>query len=139
MLFGGCRASYGPGMSKVALFRMIVDIEVTHVEGVKGLVAEASAISRSEPGTLMYDWYLDEDSGRARLHEAYDSFESLDAHTSGPVFTELGPRLFEVAQFVHIDFSGDMPLERQHDDEPLAPLTVWGSRIASVDDQSSKS
>ena len=67
-----------------------------------------------------------------------ESFESLDAHTSGRVFTELGPRLFEVARFVHIDSYGEMPLERQHDDEPLAPLTVWGVRITSLDDQSSK-
>jgi quinol monooxygenase YgiN len=122
-------------MSNTALFRMIVEFEVTDVEGFKELVAEASAISRSEPGTLVYDWYLDADAGRARLHEAYDSFESLDAHTSGRVFTELGPRFVDVARFVHIDFYGEIPPERQHD-EPLAPRTVWGARFASADDQS---
>ena len=123
-------AAYVLAMGERIEIRMIVEIDVKDVERFRALVEAASAITRNEPGTLIYDWYLDEETKRARLHEAYDSFESLDAHVAGPVFTELGPEFFEVAEFVDIDFYGEMPVERQHD-EPLAPLTIWGAPFSS--------
>ena len=110
---------------------MIVDIEVIDAEGFRAIAQEASEVCRGEPGTLLYEWYIDEDAGRARLHEAYESCEALDGHAEGRVFTELAPRFFEVARFVHIDFYGDMPSERARQ-EPLAPRTIWGSTIAAA-------
>lgn len=112
------------------LFRMIVDFEVFDVDGFRALAELASEYCRAESGTLVYEWYLDEETGRARLHEAYESFEALDAHVQGRVFTELGPRFFEVARFEHIDFYGDMPAERAQS-APLAPRTIWGRSVAS--------
>ena len=113
------------------LFRMIVDMEVIDADGFRALARQASEFCRAEPGTLVYEWYIDEEAGRARLHEAYESFEALDAHFEGRVFTELAPRFFEVGRFVHIDFYGDMPAERAQA-EPLAPRTIWGQSFASV-------
>ena len=115
-------------MSK-PLFRMIVDIEVSDFDAFRDLAELASEYCRAEPGTLVDEWYLDEATGKARLHEAYESFEALDAHVQGRVFTELGSRFFEVARFEHIDFYGDMPPERAQS-EPLAPRTIWGRSFA---------
>ena len=50
------------------------------------------AVSRDEPGTVVYDWYVDEAGGVGTLYEAYSSAEALRAHGSGAVFTELAPR-----------------------------------------------
>ncbi len=112
------------------LFRMIVEIEVIDVDQFRVIAEEASQICREEPGTLIYEWFIDEGGHTARLHEAYESFEALDAHGEGRVFTELAPRFFEAARFVHIHFYGEMPPERARH-APLAPRTIWGSPFAA--------
>ena len=85
----------------------------------------------TEPGTLYYDWFLDEDSGRARLVEGYDSYELIVAHATGPVFTEIGPRLLDACTFVHMDAYGDTARWRR---PQFWPSTYWGPAIAGLTD-----
>ena len=110
--------------------RFVIEIEVHDVARFKEVAAACVAVSRDEPGTLVYDWYLDEEAGRARLYEAYESLDALAAHTTGPVFTEVGPPLLEVSTFVHVDAFGiDDPGEPS-----LWPTTFWGQAFTSVND-----
>jgi quinol monooxygenase YgiN len=78
--------------------RFVLDIEVSDVERFKALVQRCVDISRDEPGTLVYDWYLDEATGKGRLYEAYASTEAVRAHGAGAVFTEVGPELIQTSR-----------------------------------------
>jgi quinol monooxygenase YgiN len=109
--------------------RFVIDIEVKDVERFKEVVQKCVEVSRNEPGTLVYDWYIDEEKGRARLYEAYESLDAVKAHAAGPVFTDVGLPLMEIANFVHMDAFGDVGefLKR-----PLWPTTVWGPPFAAL-------
>jgi quinol monooxygenase YgiN len=110
--------------------RFVIDIEVRDVERFKTIAAQCVEVSRGEPGTLVYDWYIDEEARRARLYEAYESLDALRAHSSGPVFTEVGPPLMDVCTFVHVEAFGDVgDMATQL---PFWPTTFWGPAFASV-------
>lgn len=111
--------------------RFVIDIEVHDVARFKEVVRRCVEVSREEPGTLVYDWYLDEEGGRARLYEAYESADAVRAHATGPVFTDVGVPLFEITRFVHMDAYGDLgtlPDELP----PLWPTTQWGVPFESL-------
>jgi quinol monooxygenase YgiN len=110
--------------------RFVIEIEVRDAERFKAIAARCVDVSRTEPGTLVYDWYLDEETGRARLYEAYESLQALRVHSSGPVFTEVGPPLMEVCTFVHVDAFGDVGDMAKH--PTFWPTTFWGPAFASV-------
>ncbi len=110
--------------------RIVIDIEVSDLDRFKALVAEVVDISRTEPGTLVYDWYCDDEAGTARLYEVYESPEALAAHTAGPVFTDVGPKLLETCRFVAIQAFGDPEVLRGA--EALAPTTLWGRPFAAL-------
>ena len=111
--------------------RFVIDIEVHDIEGFTKAAEEMVVISRDEPGTLVYDWYIDEDTGRARLYEAYETLEALDAHVAGPVFTEVGPRMLSTCTFTHLDAYGTAT-EKMKAGPGLAPTTFWGEPFAAV-------
>jgi len=110
--------------------RFVVRIEVHDIPAFKDLVARCVEISRSEPGTLHYDWFLDEATGDARLVEAYTSVDAVLAHARGPVFTEVGPELLRTCTFVGMDAFGDTgPLG---DGAQFWPSTYWGTPFAEL-------
>jgi quinol monooxygenase YgiN len=109
--------------------RFVIDIEVKDVERFKQVVQACVEVTRKEPGTLVYDWYLDEENGRARLYEAYESIDAVKVHAAGPVFTDVGLPLMEISNFVHMDAFGDVgELLKQ----PFWPTTVWGKPFAAL-------
>jgi quinol monooxygenase YgiN len=110
--------------------RFVLDIEVSDVERFKALVAQCVEISRSEPGTLVYDWYLDEEAGTARLYEAYDSVEAVKAHAAGPVFTEVGPELIQTCRFTQVEVFGDA--EGLQGGLELGPTIWWGPAFEAL-------
>jgi quinol monooxygenase YgiN len=111
--------------------RFVIDIEVSDIEKFKETAAKCVEVSRTEPGTLIYDWYLDEASGRARLYEAYASVEALRAHTNGPVFTDVGLPMMNVSRFVRVDAFGDFGEMRNQ--PTFWPTTFWGTPFASLE------
>ena len=119
-------------MKQSAAIRCVLQMQVHDVEMFKEVAAACSAVSSDEPGTLYYDWFLDEASGQARLVEGYDSYESIVAHATGPVFTEVGPRLMEACTFVHMDAFGDTA--RLAEGPQFWPSTYWGPSIAGLTD-----
>lgn len=110
--------------------RFVLSITVHDVEGFVAAVEECVAISKNEPGTLLYEWYLDAEKGTARLYEAYADVDAVIAHAAGPVFTDVGPRLLRTCTFDHMDAFGD--LGRLAAGDPFWPTTIWGSPIASL-------
>jgi len=111
-------------MRTAAELRFVIDFDVIDTRAFRSAVAEAVAVSRDEPGTLLYDWYIDEAGAKARLYEAYESAAAIQAHAEGPVFTEIGPRLFESSRVAHIDAYGDPEVMKIA--EILGPVTLWG-------------
>ena len=107
----------------------MIEIEVTDIENFRTAVEECSLISLAEPGTLLYDWYLDDVTSTARLYEAYESVEAVIAHTAGPVFTEVGPRLLGTCSFARVDCFG--PAERLAASPQFFPVTYWGNSFSS--------
>jgi quinol monooxygenase YgiN len=110
--------------------RFVIEIEVSDVELFKKTAAACVEVSRSEPGTLVYDWYLDEASGKARLYEAYESLEALQAHATGPVFTDVGLPMMQCSTFVHVDAFGDAGAMAEG--ATFWPTTFWGPAFAAL-------
>lgn len=118
-------------MSQPAAVRCVLQMQVHDIATFKEVAAACAAISATEPGTLYYDWFLNEETGEARLIEGYDSFESVVAHATGPVFTEVGTRLLEACTFVHMDAFGDT--DKMANGPQFWPSTYWGPAIAGLD------
>jgi hypothetical protein len=89
------------------------------------------AVSRDEPGTVVYDWYLDEPANKGTLYEAYASREALQAHGGGVVFTELAPRYADAVRVISVDVFGEAA-EMPRRDVLGAPTTWWGAPVAAV-------
>lgn len=104
--------------------RLVLDIDVTDPDRFKELAAECVVISRAEPGTLIYDWYYDDETNTARLYEVYESPEALAAHASGRVFSEVAPKLIETCSFRGIEAFGDP--ETLKSAEIVGPTKLWG-------------
>jgi quinol monooxygenase YgiN len=110
--------------------RFFVQIQVHDIDGFKDAVVRCAAISRDEPGTLHYDWFLDEATGAARLVEAYESVAAVLEHARGPVFTDVGPTLLETCTFVSMDAFGDTGA--LGDGAQFWPSTYWGTPFAEL-------
>ena len=112
--------------------RFDFEIKVNDLERFKELVAKCVTISNEEEGTLLYDWYLDEAAGEARLVEAYASVEALLVHVRGPVFTEVGPELLQTCTFVTANAYGELPA-RMTEGPGLCPTKYWGKSMAALE------
>jgi len=110
--------------------RFLVTIQVHDIAGFKDTVARCVEISRDEPGTLHYDWFLNEETGEARLVEAYASVAAVLAHAQGPVFTDVGPKMLETCTFVSMDAFGDTG--KLGDGPQFWPSTYWGTPFAEL-------
>jgi quinol monooxygenase YgiN len=63
--------------------------------------------SQKEPGTVGYEWYLSSDRKSCRLLETYANAEAALAHCTGPVVTNLVPKLLESASVSGFEVFGD--------------------------------
>jgi quinol monooxygenase YgiN len=111
--------------------RFVIQFEVSDAARFREMAEAMVAVSREEEGTVVYDWYLDEAAGTGRLYEAYASFEALQAHGKGAVFTEVAPRYLDALRVVAVDVFGAAP-ELPRNDVLGAPTTWWGAPIAAV-------
>jgi len=119
-------------MHQSAAIRCVLQMQVHDIAAFKEAAARCAAYSSTEPGTLYYDWFLDEATGEARLVEGYDSYESIVAHATGPVFTEIGPALLATCTFVHMDAYGDT--EKMRSGAQFWPSTYWATAFAGLTD-----
>ena len=111
--------------------RFVIRFEILDLERFRGMANAMVAVSRNESGTVVYDWYVDEQSNQGTLYEAYASREALDAHGRGAVFTELAPKYLDALRVVSVDAYGEAAgLSRG--DMLGAPTAWWGAPIAAV-------
>ena len=118
-------------MAQHAAIRCVLQMQVHDIPLFKEVAAECSAISDTEPGTLYYDWFLNEETGEARLIEGYESYAAIVAHATGPVFTDVGVRMMEACTFVNLDAFGET--ERMAKGPDFWPSTYWGPRVAGLE------
>ena len=111
--------------------RFVIRFEVLDVDRFREMVDAMVAVSRDEPGTVVYDWYLDEETNRGTLYEAYASSDALHAHGRGAVFTDLAPKYLDAARVVSVDAFGEAAGFPRRD-VLGAPTTWWGAAIAAV-------
>lgn len=113
--------------------RFVIKFEVLDADRFRTMSEAMVAVSRAEPGTVVYDWYLDDARTTGVLYEAYASRDALDAHTAGAVFTELAPQYLDALRVISVDAFGAAPgLDRR--DVLGAPTTWWDAPIAAVTD-----
>jgi quinol monooxygenase YgiN len=111
--------------------RFVIKFEVRDADRFHEMAAAMVAVSRDEPGTVVYDWYFDDTSGTGTLYEAYASPDALREHGAGTVFTELAPKYADAVRVNSVDaFGAAEGLPRR--DVLGAPTTWWGAPIAAV-------
>jgi quinol monooxygenase YgiN len=111
--------------------RFVIRFELLDAARFREMAQAMVAVALDEPGTLVYDWYLDEQAKQGTLYEAYASPEALRAHGNGAVFSELAPRYLDALRVLSVDVFGaaaDLP----RTDVLGAPTTWWGAPIAAV-------
>jgi quinol monooxygenase YgiN len=111
--------------------RFVIRFELLDAARFREMAQAMVAVALDEPGTLVYDWYLDEQAKQGTLYEAYASPEALRAHGEGAVFSELAPRYLDALRVLSVDVFGaaaDLP----RTDVLGAPTTWWGAPIAAV-------
>ena len=89
--------------------RLTVNFVVSgeHLEEFKHIAQEMTAGSRTEPGTLGYEWFASKDGKRHRLVETYVDSSAVEVHFMGPVVQQLVPRLAAVCTVDGFEFYGD--------------------------------
>ena len=89
--------------------RLTVSFSVTdaQINAFKSIAAEMTEGTRSEPGTLGYEWFAGADGKRFRLVETYVDANAVEAHFMGPVVQQLVPKLAAVSTVDGFEFYGD--------------------------------
>ena len=94
----------------------------------------AAMVSASEPeaGTLLYDWYCDDERGVGVLYEAYTDVEAVMTHALGPVFTEVAPEYEDALHISSVQVFGDAGELASDGDLLGAPTKWWGPSVSAV-------
>ena len=71
-------------MPKRNWITLIVRWDVMDADGFIAMTEEMAQASRREPGTHLYDWYLDRATGQSVLLESYPLHEALMTHVEVP-------------------------------------------------------
>ncbi len=84
----------------------IFEADITgDVEALRTVVDELISATQQEPGTVQYQWYLDEERSKLFVHEGFDSSASLVTHLQNA--QALLPKLFEHAKPAGLQVFGD--------------------------------
>ena len=72
----------------------------------KTLMHEMLAATEKEPGTLVYEWYVDDATGRFQLHERYADRAACENHIDNFV-TNFAERFLGIASDIEFTVCGD--------------------------------
>jgi len=91
------------------VIRLTVSFSVTDAQmsAFKSIAAEMTEGTKSEPGTMGYEWFASADGERFRLVETYVDAAAVEAHFMGPVVQQLVPKLAAVCAVDGFEFYGD--------------------------------
>lgn len=77
------------------------------VDSFRKIVEEAgAAMEETEPGTLMFQWFLSQDSGRALVHVWMAGQDEACTHATGIGPSKYLPRLLELSTLERFDVFG---------------------------------
>ena len=88
---------------------LVVDLTIHEgkFDAFESLAQEMIAGSRTEPGTLAYEWYLSGDRQSCRLVENYRDADAVLTHFTGPVVQVMVPKLLGVSNLTGFEVHGD--------------------------------
>jgi quinol monooxygenase YgiN len=73
-------------MSDRVSFVLELDVEPGKLDELRNVMQDMVALTRSEPGTLSYEWFLSDDGTACHIYERYADPEAVLAH--GTTFPE---------------------------------------------------
>jgi quinol monooxygenase YgiN len=95
-------------MSKEVHLNVSMRIHERRLAEFQAIAREMVGISREEPGTLAYEWYLSGDGKRCQLIESYANRDALLAHMGGKAGAQAGvPKLLQTAEVIGFQVYGD--------------------------------
>ena len=105
--------------------RLLVELTIHEgqYDAFDGIARDMTAGSKSEAGTLDYEWYLSADRRRCRLVESYVDSAALAKHFDGPVVQQLLPKLAARCTIDRIEAYGNL------DQDIAATLAKSGHEI----------
>ena len=102
-------------------FAVSLAIHEGKLEAFKSVAHELIAGTRTEVGSLGYDWYLSSDQKHCRVLETYADENAVLSHLKGPVVQTLVPKLLEVASVNAFEVYGNPGAEASK------MLVSWGA------------
>ena len=108
-------AGYAPetGLKEVEVVKQVVRLTVSltvnegQTEAFTNIAKTMTEGTKSEPGTLGYEWFAKEDGKTFRLVETYTDAAAVEAHFMGTVVQEWVPKLAAVCSVDGFEFYGD--------------------------------
>lgn len=73
-------------MSNNVFFVLELEVKPGQAEGLRAVMREMLDLTRTEPGTLNYEWFLSDDGTSCHIYERYVDSEAVMAH--GATFPE---------------------------------------------------
>ena len=89
--------------------RLTVNFVVSdeQMETFKGIAQTITEVSKAEPGTLGYEWFVGSGGKHFRLVETYSDAKAVEAHFMGPAVQEWVPKLAAVCKVEGFEIYGD--------------------------------
>jgi len=88
-------------------FTVQLAIAPDKLEAFERVAQSMIAGTKKEPGALGYDWCLNADRTQCRLVETYVDANAVSAHLTGPVVTDLVPKLLQTCSLTGFEVYGD--------------------------------
>jgi quinol monooxygenase YgiN len=92
---------------RVVMVKVDLTVSEGKLDAFMSIAETMTSGSRTEHGTLGYEWFSSGDKKRFRLVETYANADAVLAHFTGPVVTQLVPKLAEVCSIDGIEVYGD--------------------------------
>jgi quinol monooxygenase YgiN len=94
-------------IGKVVRLAVSLTINEGQTEAFNSIAKAMTEGSKSEPGTLGYEWFADVGSKRFTLLETYVDAAAVEAHFMGPVVQQWVPKLAAVCSVNGFEIFGD--------------------------------
>ncbi len=94
-------------VEKVVRLTVSMTVNEGQQEAFTSVAQDMTEGSKTEPGTLGYEWFASGDGKTFRLVETYEDAQAVEAHFTGPVVQKGVPRLASVCTVTSMEFYGD--------------------------------
>jgi quinol monooxygenase YgiN len=87
-------------------FVVSLEIEPSKLSEFERIAETMCEVSRQEPGTLAYDWFMDAERAHCRLLETYVDAAAMVAHLQGQAVQVYVPRMLECSRITNFEVFG---------------------------------